>query len=170
MTILHNFANTHSGFSRVSHLRTSQAPVCLQSQLKRDEHGEQRGAGHHRRRRCHAVLHGGRIVALKDMHQDARRLGVAGLTSVVARVTVRRPRHFQPALSADEVGTNVDALINVVVDHTEVVIPEEIRWHFRGLLYQAVELQRATGPHEFLRRAGYLRSGFCKWPNVTRET
>lgn len=169
MTILHNWANIHSVFSRVSHLRTSQAPpVRLQSQLKRDEHGEQCGAGHHRRRRCYAMLHGRRIVAFEDVHQDARRLSIAGLTSVVTRVTIRRPRHFQPTLPADEVGANVDALINVVVDHTEVVIPEEIRWYFRGLLYQAMELQRTTRPHEFLRRAGYLRSGFCKRPK--RET
>lgn len=147
----------------------SQAPVRLQNQFKR-EHGEQCGASHHRRRRRHAVLHGGRIVAFEDMHQDARRLGVAGLAGIVARVTVRRPWHLQPAFPIDEISANVDALLNVVVDHTKVVIPKEVRRYFRGLHYQAVKLQRATRPHEFLHRTSYLRPGFCKWPNVTRET
>lgn len=116
------------------------------------------------------MLHSGRIVPFEDVHQDARGLGVAGLAGVIARVAVRRPRHLQPALPVGEVGADIHALIDVVVNHTEVVVPEEIRRHFRGLLHQTVELQRASGPHEFLRRAGYLRSSLCKWPNVTRET
>jgi len=108
------------------------------------------------------VLHGGRIVTFEDVHQDARRLGIASLAGVIARVTVRRSRHLQPALPVGEVGADVHALIDVIVDHTKVVIPEEIRRHLRGLLHQAVELQRAPGPHKFLRRAGYLRSSLCK--------
>jgi len=116
------------------------------------------------------MLHGSGIIALEDMHQDTRRLGIAGLASVVARVAIRCFWYFQPALSTNEISANIDTLINIVVDHTEIVIPEEIRRYFRGLLYQAVKLQRATRPHEFFRRAGYLRSGFCKWSNVTRET
>lgn len=155
---------------RPLHSRTSQAPVRLQRQLERDEHGQQRGAGHHRRRCRHAVLHSGRIVALEHVHQDATRLGVARLAGVVARVSVRRLRHLQPALPACEVGAHVDTLLHVEVDHAEVVIPEEVRRHLGGLLHQAVQLQGAAWPDEFLRRAGYLRFGFCKWPNVTRET
>lgn len=123
---------------KVLHSRTSQAPVCVQRKLERNEHGEQCRASHHRRRRRHAVLHGGRIVAFEDVHQNTRRLGVAGLTGVIARVTVRRPRHLQPAFPVGEVSADVHALIDVVVDHTEVVVPEEIRRHLRGFLHQAV--------------------------------
>lgn len=134
----HGISLTHLGHPRVLHSRTSQAPVCLQHQLERDEHGEQRGAGHHRRRRRHAVLHGSRVVALEDVHQDTRWLGIAGRARVVTRMTIRRPWHLQPALPADEVGADVDALLDVVVDHTGVVVPEQERRHLRGLLYQAV--------------------------------
>jgi len=108
----------------VSRSRTSQAPVRLQRQFEGDEHAEQSGASHHWRRRRHAVLHGGRIVTLEDMHQDTRRLRVAGFARVVARMTIRRPRHLQPALPADQVSANVHPLFDVVVDHTEVVVPE----------------------------------------------
>lgn len=72
------------------------------------------------------MLHGGRIIAFEDMDQNARRLRVAGLTGVITRVAVRRPWHLQPALPAGEIGADVDALVDVVVDHAEVVVPEEI--------------------------------------------
>lgn len=110
----------------VLHSRTSQSPVRLQCQLKRDKHGEQSGASHHWRRRCHAVLHSGGIVAFENVHQDARRLSIVSLASVIARMTIRRSWHLQPAFSICEISADIDALIDVIVDHTEVVVPEDV--------------------------------------------
>lgn len=80
------------------------------------------------------MLHDGRIVVFEDVHQNARRLSVAGITGVLARVAVRRPRHFQLALPVGEVSADVHASIDIVVDHTEVKVPGEIRRHLRGIL------------------------------------
>lgn len=115
-------SNTHG----VLHSRTSQGPVRLQCQLKRDEHGEQSGASHHWRRRCHAVLHSGGIVAFENVHQDTRRLSVVCLASVIAWMAVGRSWYLQPAFPICEIGAYVDALIDVVVDHTEIVVPEDV--------------------------------------------
>ena len=112
----------------------------LQYKLEGSAEGDEGRAGDNRGRAGQAVLHRRWIVAVEDVHKDARRCGVASLAGVVARVTARGARHFEPRFPGREVRAHVHALLHVVVDHAVVVVPEEEERLLRRLLHHAVQL------------------------------
>lgn len=70
------------------------------------------------------MLHRRWIISFEHVHQHPRRLRVTRLAGVISGMTIRRTGHLQPALTARQIGTDIDPLIDVVVDHPEVVVPE----------------------------------------------
>ncbi|KAL2722818.1 hemicentin-1-like [Vespula squamosa] len=65
---------------------------------------------------------------------------------VVPRMLLGYTLYLQPTFMFNQVDVDLDSLFDVVVDHSMVVIPEEIRRCYGGLFDNAVKLQSASRP------------------------
>lgn len=79
------------------------------------------------------------------MHVRAGRLRIARHTGVVARVPGGRTGDGQYAGLRQQFSRHVDTLVDVVVDHAVVVVPEDVRWWFGALEHGALEAKTGSG-------------------------
>lgn len=73
------------------------------------------------------------LLTVKYVNVGAGRLGVARHAGVVSGMMRRRAGYRQRARLLGELGGDVDPPIDVVVYHTIVVIPEDVRRRLRTL-------------------------------------
>lgn len=90
---------------------------------------------------------------------------VAGRAGVVAGVGARRAFDVQRAVLVGQVGRDVHAPVDVVVDHPAVVVPEYVHRVDGALPDHALQVQRAVEHQILLGSTGYLGLGLC---NITK--
>jgi len=87
---------------------------------------------------------------------------VAGCASVIAGMGTGRPFNVQGAVFVRQVRRHVDAPIDIVIDHSAVVIPEYIHGIHRTLSNHALQVQRAVKHQILLGSTGYFGLRFCE--------
>lgn len=87
---------------------------------------------------------------------------VARRARVVAGVRARRALDVQRALLVRQVGRDVHAPVDVVVDHAAVVVPEYVHRVDGALPDHALQVQRAVEHQILLRSAGDLGLRLCE--------
>lgn len=81
------------------------------------------------------MLHCCWIITVENVNENSSWLGIAGNAGVISGMTAGCPRHFQPTLAGQKVRTHINTLLNVVVYHSNIVVPKKIGRRFRRFLH-----------------------------------